>query len=191
MACLLGEAGSGKTCIAESCFGRAVKLDASALQSAASPTGLASDGAAGRYWFDDLDEAHRVELTAGGDRAARLETGLFHLINELAVGGGRLLICATTPTSLWPVSLPDLRTRLNAALLLRIGPPDDALLAGFMERRLSERGLIVGAGVTEYLLKRIERSFAAVEGAIERLDRAGLQERRRITRDLAARALGL
>ena len=191
IACLVGPAGCGKTCIAHACFTSAIPLTAETLQGDGPVAALSSAGAAGRFCCDDLDAAHRAALAAGGDRAQRLEAGLFHLINELAVGGGRLLVCAVEPPALWPVALPDLRTRLNAALLLRIAPPEDALLEAYLERRLQERGLVTGVGVARFLLQRIERSFAAVEAALERLDRAGLKEQRRITRDLAARALGL
>ena len=191
VACLVGAAGCGKTCIALGCFEGAERLEAPALLADGSATTASPMGAAGRFWFDDVDRAHRQAIETSGDRAARFESGLFHLINELAVGGGRLLLSAAEPPSLWPVTLPDLRTRLNAALLLRIEPPEDALLEAYLERRLQERGLATGAGVTRFLLLRLERSFGAVEAAVERLDRAGLKEQRRITRDLAARVLGV
>lgn len=189
LACLVGPTGCGKSHIGRERFSGAVALSAELLGGGGPAARLSPAGAAGRFWFDDLDVAHRRARSAG--TAQLLETALFHLINELAVGGGRLLISAGEAPAHWPVALPDLRTRLNTALVLWIGPPDDALLGAYLERRLAERGLAAGARVTEFLLARIGRDFASLEAATEALDRAALRERRCVTRDFAARVLGL
>lgn len=193
-AALCGPAGCGKTKLAETCFQDATRLTAGSFETVGraerlSPASLSPKGAAGRFWFDALDAAHGAAAAAG--EATRLETGLFHLINELSVGGGRLLIAGREPPAFWPVRLPDLRTRLSAALLLRVEPPDDPLLAAYLERCFERRGLSVGGGLVDFLIRRIERSFAAVEAAAEALDRAALRERRKPSRELASRILEL
>lgn len=191
VACLVGPPGCGKTRIAGERFVRATPLQREFLHDESSPAALSPDGAAGRFWFDDVDAAHRAAFAESPAAAARLESALFHLINQLTVGGGKLLLGAQEPPALWPVALPDLRTRLGAALALWIDPPEDALLAAYMERRFQERGLSVSASVGDYLLLRLERSFAAIESATEALDKAALKEHRRITREFAARILQL
>lgn len=130
-----------------------------------------------------VDDADR----AAGDPTA--ERTLFHLHNALAQAGGTLLLTAAGPPARWPIGLPDLDSRLRAAPAVAISDPDDRLLAAVLVKQLSDRQLEVGADLVDYLVPRMERSFAAARALVARLDRLSLAERRRITRPLAARAL--
>ena len=62
-----------------------------------------------------------------------LESALLHLYNATAETGRRLLLTAAGPSKRWPVTLPDLRSRLNAAASVGIGAPDDALIAAILD----------------------------------------------------------
>ena len=73
--------------------------------------------------------------------------------------------------------------------MVRIEPPDDALLRAVLVKLLVERQLVVDTTVVEFLAQRIERSFAAARDLVERLDREALARQRRITRALAAEIL--
>lgn len=130
-----------------------------------------------------VDDADRV----AGDPAA--ERALLHLHNAVAQAGGSLLLTAAAPPARWTTGLADLDSRLRAAPAAAIADPDDRLLAAVLVKQLADRQLEVGADLVDYLVARMERSFAAARALVARLDRLSLAERRRITRPLAARAL--
>jgi chromosomal replication initiation ATPase DnaA len=117
------------------------------------------------------------------------EQPLLHLYNLLASAGRQLLLAGREPPSRWPVELPDLRSRLGALPAVAIAPPDDALLAGLLVKLFADRQLRIDAAVVNYLLKRMERSFAAAERLVARMDATALQSRRAVTVALARDAL--
>ncbi|WP_298742707.1 DnaA/Hda family protein [uncultured Brevundimonas sp.] len=102
-------------------------------------------------------------------RAVDDET-LFHLINLAQAPGGALLLISREPPSAWSTALPDLRSRLDAVRTVAVEAPDDAVLAAMLEARFAERGIRPARDVIPYLLRRIDRSAAAAERVVERLD---------------------
>lgn len=117
------------------------------------------------------------------------ETVFFHLINRLKNEGGDLLILARAPPARWPVTLPDLASRLKAIPAVEVAAPDDALLGAVLAKHFADRQIAVAPEVIDFLLKQIERSFAAAAEIAARLDRAALAEGRAITVPLARRVL--
>ncbi|RZJ95562.1 MAG: chromosomal replication initiator DnaA [Brevundimonas sp.] len=104
------------------------------------------------------------------DRAADADDeSLFHLIN-LAMAGGALLLVSRRPPRDWITALPDLRSRLDAVPVLTLEEPDDAVLAAMLRRAFSERSIVPPYEVLEYLVRRIDRSWAAAQSVVERLD---------------------
>jgi chromosomal replication initiation ATPase DnaA len=105
------------------------------------------------------------------DRAAEADDeSLFHLINLAQSGGGALLLVCREEPRLWEVRLPDLRSRLDALRVLRVGPPDDAVLAAMLRARLAERHMAPPEEVIAYLVRRMDRSAEATEEVAARLD---------------------
>ncbi len=122
-----------------------------------------------------------------GDPAA--ERTLFHLHNLSATEGGTLLLTADTPPATWPLVLPDLRSRLEAAPLARIAPPDDRTLRAVLVKLFADRQLSPSPAVIDVLAQRMDRSFAGARELVARLDAAALAERSAVTRPLALRIL--
>lgn len=120
---------------------------------------------------------------------AAAEEPLFHLHNLLAAGDGRLLLTANRPPARWAIALPDLASRMQAAAVVQIDDPDDALLFAVLTKLFADRQLAPEPGLIPWLVTRIERSFAAAQATVAALDAAGLSERREITRALARRLL--
>ncbi len=120
-----------------------------------------------------------------GDRAA--ETALFHLHNLILAEEGWLLLTANDAPSRWGLSLPDLRSRMEATTLVRLETPDDMLLSAVLVKLFDDRQISVNANLVEYLLPRMERSLAAAAELVEALDRMALAEQRPVTRALAQR----
>ena len=114
------------------------------------------------------------------------EEHVFHLHNNLRAVGGTLLMTAQTPPSRWPTALLDLRSRMEAATVVQIADPDDALLSALIMKLFADRQIMPKPELVSYLAKRIERSFAAAADIVGQLDGAALAQGRAINRALAA-----
>lgn len=119
------------------------------------------------------------------------EEGLFHLINDLKDQGGYLLLNSISPPSRWTVKLADLRSRLMAANVVEITPPDDNLIAAVLVKLFQDRQLRISDDVIAYAVRRMERSFATARRLVETADRTALSEKKPITVPLIKRVLKL
>jgi chromosomal replication initiation ATPase DnaA len=121
-----------------------------------------------------------VESGAGEaiDDADRLdETELFHRWNRAQESGTPLLLVRSRSEGEWRIALPDLASRLGAALPLVIGAPDDEMLGDLIALHAELRGLALGPDATAYLVPRVERSHMAVERLVETIDRLSLERK--------------
>ncbi len=123
------------------------------------------------------------------DHASIDEHAAFHLLNLARETGFDVLITAREQPGGWTIDLPDLRSRLRSAALVTIQEPDEALLSAVLIKLFADRQLQVEPGVVGYILKRADRSMAAMQSVVDMLDRAALAERRRVTKALAAKVL--
>lgn len=123
------------------------------------------------------------------DAEGAAEQPLLHLVNIMAERRGHLLLTAASPPARWTLALADLRSRLLAAPLVAVQPPDDALLAAILLKLFADRQLRIGEEVIDFLLCRIERSGAAARRIVAALDRAALEAQRRVTVPLARAVL--
>lgn len=126
-----------------------------------------------------VEDADRMSGNLG------FETRLLHLMNVTASHRTALLLTGRAPPARWQVATPDLASRLAALQHVAIEAPDDALLSSILDKLFSDRQLSVGSGVTAYLVKRMERSFAAAERVVAHLDHLALSTNRPLTRKLA------
>ena len=101
------------------------------------------------------------------------ETAIFHRWNRAQESGIPLLLVVGGGG--WDIALPDLRSRMGAALQLEIGPPDDALATDLRLSHAAQRGLVLGEGAPAYLVPRMERSYAAIEKIVGEIDRLSLE----------------
>ncbi|WP_159998699.1 chromosomal replication initiator DnaA [Roseomonas sp. 18066] len=117
------------------------------------------------------------------------EAALFHLINACAAQRLPLLLAGRSAPARWPVTLPDLASRLRATAAVGIAEPSDRLLATLLARQFAERQLRVPEAVQDWLLARLPREAGAIAAAAARLDRAALAAGGAVTRALARAAL--
>lgn len=140
-------------------------------------TGPARSGksALGRYFA-------RISQGVVIDEAEREpDDRMFHAWNVARDTGSPLLLISRVPPAGWPVSLPDLRSRLAAAPQVRIDEPDDALIRTLFENGLAQAGTAHSADVPEWLARRVERSYAAVAGVLDQLNALSLASGRKIS----------
>jgi chromosomal replication initiation ATPase DnaA len=115
------------------------------------------------------------------------ETELFHRWNRAQEDGRPLLL--TLAAAPWRIALPDLKSRMGAALQLEIGEPDDDMLAGLIEAHAEQRGLALGEGALTYLGPRTERSFAEIERLVAAIDRLSMERKVAATQSIWRDAL--
>ena len=141
--------------------------------------------------LDRLPEAPAIAVedadAVAGDAVA--ETALFHAHNRLAESGRPLLLTARRPPARWGVRLPDLRSRLEAALVIDLPPPDDALLGALLAKLFADRRIAPPPALIPWMAARIERSAAGAQDAVARLDAASLAEGVPVGLSLARRTL--
>jgi len=123
------------------------------------------------------------------DRVPYDEKTLFHLLNLVREKRLFVLLTARTVPSRWPLTLPDLLSRLNAVPAVEIGPPDEALIRTVMLKHFADRQLDIDPKVLTYLALHVDRSLAAAEAAVASVDRAALATGRKISRQLVIETL--
>ncbi|MDK4703097.1 DnaA regulatory inactivator HdaA [Rhizobium sp. CNPSo 4062] len=123
------------------------------------------------------------------DRLGFDDTELFHVINSVRENGTSLLMTSRLWPMSWPVTLPDLRSRLKAATVVEIGEPDEELLSQVIVKLFADRQLYIDDKLVLYIVNRMERSLNAAQLIVDRLDRLALARGTRITRLLAAEVL--
>lgn len=103
------------------------------------------------------------------------ETEIFHRWNRAQESGHPLLLIVDGEG--WDIALPDLRSRMGAALQLEIGVPDDEMVRALIESHAERRGLALGEGALTYLVPRAERSFAGIERLVTTIDRLSMERK--------------
>ena len=127
-------------------------------------------------WFAENGRGEAIDDADSVD-----ETELFHLWNRAQESGTALLLvnnCANgAGEGAWRIGLPDLASRIGAALHLEIGAPDDAMLAGLIGLHAEMRGLVLDDSAAAYLVPRCERSHLGVERLVAEIDRLSLERK--------------
>ena len=114
------------------------------------------------------------------------EQALFHLINLAREEGAYLLLTGRLPITGFRITLRDLGSRLRAVPSILLTPPDDALLRSLLVKLAADRQLILDESSVNYIVRRIERSFAAAHAAVQLLDAESMRQHRPVSRALAA-----
>ena len=109
------------------------------------------------------------------------EEALFHLYNRIVENATGLLLAARKPPADLGIVLPDLRSRLQAALVLGLSglADEEKLLA--LQLRAHDRGMTLEPEVARFILQRSARGMGSLIATLDRLDSATLEAGRRIS----------
>ncbi|MEM8570295.1 MAG: DnaA/Hda family protein [Pseudomonadota bacterium] len=178
---LIGPPGSGKTHLTNVWANRSEAqilrvVDLERFDPSALPTGAA-------VAVEDADLLPQLSSVGAAEEM------LFHLCNRLHSQGGTLLVSGVEAPAHWPIRLPDLASRLGTAGVARLDAPDDELLSAVLMKLFADRQLEVSGEIIDFLLLRMERSFAAAEEVVGSLNRATIATRRSITPRLVREVL--
>lgn len=122
-----------------------------------------------------IDDAERFF----GD--AEAEEELFHQFNLAKENFTYILLTMSKNMAQQTVLLPDLASRLRAAPQIEVHAPDDVALQAVLVKMFHDRQLKVEPDVINYIVPRIERSFAAARDLVARIDESSLAEKRSVT----------
>lgn len=139
-------------------------------------------GACERAGLQVADDVERL------DEARQIE--LFNRINALRQSGEALIAAGNAP----PAQLAlreDLKSRLAWGLVYQVRPLSDEERAVFLRAEAERRGMRLADDVIWYLLARVRRDLPSLGAILDRLDRASLEQQRRITLPLAREVLKL
>jgi len=172
---LVGPQGSGKSHLA---LAWALEAGARQLTGDVSPDEAAATFAEseGRILIDDAEtEAN--------------EAALWRVLDLARGRGGSVLLVGATAPGLWPVSLPDLRSRLAALPVARLREPDEALMDVVLRRICREQFILLSDDAAQYLVRRLPRTFAAAQAWAAALDAELVRGAKPVSQAGAKRAL--
>ena len=122
-----------------------------------------------------LDNIEQVLGDAAWERA------LMVLYERVLIGSGRLVIAAADAVRQTAIVLPDLRSRFQALVGLRLEFLDDQAQGEALRLRARFRGLELPEETLRYLMSRLPRDPASLYAWLARLDEASLSEQRKLT----------
>jgi DnaA-homolog protein len=136
--------------------------------------------------FRQLAEFQSVQLLCIDALDARAgstswERALFDLLQLRRGAEQRLVLASRAHPKLLAVSLPDLASRLMRGPAFRLTPLDDEAKQAALVAHARGRGIELPAESAEYLLRTCPRDLNFLVDALERLDVATLELKRRIT----------
>jgi chromosomal replication initiation ATPase DnaA len=120
---------------------------------------------------------------------AQAERTLFHLYNLFREEQRTMLITMRMSPSETDFAIADIASRLRAAPLASIQPPDDDLLAAVLIKLFHDRQLSVSEDLIRYILPRMERSFAAAGTIVQAADKLALSQKRGVSIPLIRQVL--
>ncbi|GAB6067221.1 DnaA regulatory inactivator Hda [Methylothermus subterraneus] len=175
---LWGEGGTGKSHLLQACCREAHSLGQCVVY-----LPLAELKAYPPTLLEGLEHVDLVCVDEVGAIAADplWEQALYHCFNRLRERAVRLIVADRVPPAQLPIQLADLRTRLAWGLTLWLKPLSDADKLAALRLRARHLGLELSPKVAQFLLTRCPRDLPSLWQLLERLDRATLAAKRRLT----------
>lgn len=118
------------------------------------------------------------------------QEALFHLFNRSRALGHRLVFSARMAPRQLPLTLEDLRTRLEWGLVFHLPSLQDEEKLALLQWCSLRRGLKLERDVAEYILRRAPRRMVELLAVLTQLDRESLLQQRRLTIPFVRATLG-
>lgn len=122
---------------------------------------------------------------------AAWEQAVFNFFNRrLERGHGSLVISAINAPRHLGLSLPDLASRLDWGVAYQLKPLDDEGKLSALQLRSELRGFKLPTDVGRFLLNRLSRDMSTLLAALDLLDNASFQAKRKLSIPFAKEVLG-
>ena len=109
------------------------------------------------------------------------EYALFNLYNRVREKGVRMLVSSAEPLASLNIKLADLKSRLSWGPIFQLSSLSDKEKQHALQQRAKNRGLDLEDDVVTYLLKRSSRDMSSLFTLFEKLDKASMVEKRKLT----------
>ncbi|NKB38867.1 MAG: DnaA regulatory inactivator Hda [Gammaproteobacteria bacterium] len=109
------------------------------------------------------------------------EEAIFHLYNRLRDANIPLLISSNCSPLASEVLLPDLKSRLAWGQVFHLLPLNESEALNSLMRRAHSRGFDLPNEVAGYLIKRVSRDMHSLFGVLDKLDRASLVAKKKLS----------
>lgn len=109
------------------------------------------------------------------------EFALFNLYNRVREKGVSMIVSSTEPLASLKIELADLKSRLSWGPIFQLTGLIDKEKQLALQLRAKNRGLELANDVVTYLLKRSPRDMNSLFALFEKLDKASMVEKRKLT----------
>ena len=110
------------------------------------------------------------------------EEEIFHLINHCKLNNLKILILSDKKINDINFSFVDLSSRLKTFDYLEIKQPDDEMLLTILTKLLIDKQFIINSNeIFEYILRRVDRTYEAINEIVSKLDILSLEKKRQLT----------
>ena len=175
---LWGKSGQGKSHLLQACCREAQTQNSSSFYfsfvSSALPDPALLTG------LDEIDIVcfDNIEHIAGH---LDWELAFFHFYNQHREQGHKLILSAACAPTELALQLPDLQTRLNWGLTLKIQPLTDSDRIAALRFKACHMGFELSPHAGRFLLRHFTRDLASLWLLLDKLDRASLAAKRKLT----------
>lgn len=175
---LWGDAGLGKTHLLQACCQYALERHKSAFYLHFGADRLPDPAILDGMEHLDLICLDNIEHVAG---QVHWEKRLFDFYNRHRDNHHQLLISSALSPARLGFHLPDLKTRMNWGLSLKLQPLDDDQLINALKHKALSMGFEISEQVGGFLLTRYARDLPALWRLLEKIDHATLAAQRKPT----------
>jgi len=107
---------------------------------------------------------------------------IFHLVDRCILNNGKILITSNKKINEIDFKFKDLSSRLKTFSNLEIKQPDDEMLLTILTKLLMDKQFVINSNdLFEYILRRIDRTYFAVNNIVNKLDILSLEKKRQLT----------
>jgi DnaA family protein len=175
---LWGQSGQGKSHLLQACCQHAQSHQLSSFYFALSPFELLDPGLLTGLDKFDIVCFDNIEHIAGNQL---WEQAFFNFFNLHRDQGHTLILSASVSPNEIAIQLPDLKTRLNWGLTLKIQPLSDIDKITALIFKADQMGFEISTQAGRFLLTHYDRDLSSLWVLLTKLDRASLAAKRKLT----------
>lgn len=173
-----GESGLGKSHLLQACCHQAQSIGLSSFYFDLSPSALPDSNLLKGLDEFDIVCFDNIDQIAGHKD---WELAFFNFYNLHRDQGHILILSATCPPHDIAIKLPDLKTRLNWGLTLKIQPLSDEEKITALVFKANQMGFEITPKAVRFLLTHNNRDLSSLWGLLTKLDHASLAAKRKLT----------
>lgn len=175
---LWGQTGLGKSHLLQACCQQAQSQQLSSFYFALSPLALPDPALLNGLDNFDIVCLDNIERIAGNQA---WEQAFFNFYNRIRDQGHALIVSASCPPNEIAIQLPDLKTRLNWGLTLKIQPFCDNDRITALIFKADQMGFEISPQAGRFLINHYDRDLSSLWVLLKKLDRESLAAKRKLT----------